>query len=205
LRAISFILFGNYPVNKNTFNYGGNDNLLPMKKYIGCALLVILLVTLSGCTQQVQPAPETPGPTPEPTPVPTAEPTPEPTPELTTIVTTVPATTAATMAPQIKITTIYIRNNTFVPAQLTVYPGTGITWVNDDHVIHVVKSAGASAGKFTSGEIIYGGSFGYTFGDKEGSYEFTDPNYPEMTGTIVVMRGQSIAGAPPQQTTAIQA
>ncbi len=97
-------------------------------------------------------------------------------------------------------TIIYMRNNTFVPLELTVLPGTGITWVNDDSTLHSVKTIGNHAGMFNSGEISPGGRWGYTFGANDGVFEFTDIYYPEMKGTIVVQKGESVVGAPTMQT-----
>jgi plastocyanin len=95
-----------------------------------------------------------------------------------------------------------MRNNTFVPSELVVLPGTGITWINDDTVVHIVKASGDHKGMFTSGEIINGGQFSYTFGETPGTFEFTDPAYPSMNGTIIVKKGESVLGAPTLQTPA---
>ncbi len=177
-----------------------------MKQLIGLLILVIVLAAASGCTTAPSPAPET-----------TTE-TSVPTTEVTTVVTTaapatIPVTAATTpaaanvtpkvttgptaqptMTPSIKVTTIHIRNNTFVPSQLTVLPGTGITWINDDFVTHIVKATGNSTGKFTSTEMINGASFHYTFGEATGTFEFGDPNYPDMKGMIIVMKGDAVVG-----------
>lgn len=176
-----------------------------MKTYIGLFMLVMLLVAASGCTtQQATPAatattltttvaaPEVPTVinTPLPTTVPTKVSTtaaPEVTTKATTVATPQPSMTAST-----KITTIHIRNNTFVPAELTVLPGTGISWINDDPVTHIVKATGDAKGKFTSTEMINGAHFGYTFGETTGTYEFMDPNYPDMKGAIIVKKGESL-------------
>ncbi|RPI40204.1 MAG: hypothetical protein EHM53_02855 [Methanoregulaceae archaeon] len=181
-----------------------------MKKGIVLFILVILLAALSGCTQT--PAPATPATTPTPaypTEVPPVITTPEP---ATVLLATVSATVTATkvtsgitsaattrpsMTPSTKITTIHIRNNTFVPDQLTVLPGTGITWINDDPVIHVVKAIGDSKGKFTSAEMVKDAHFGYTFGEATGTFEFGDPAYPSMKGAIIVRQGDSVVGGSP--------
>jgi plastocyanin len=186
-----------------------------MKTYIGLFILVIVLVAFSGCTaQQAKPAVTTaiPATTAAATEVPTLS-TPMPTTVSTTVPTAVPTTAAAPVAsanvttaatagpdmtPSTKVTTIHIRNNTFVPDQLTVLPGTGITWINNDAVTHVVKASGDSAGKFTSSPMVNGASFIYTFGETTGTYEFMDPAYPDMKGTIFVKNGDSVVGAPTQ-------
>lgn len=175
-----------------------------MKQFIGLFILVMVLAAVSGCTQTVKPEPTE---TTLVTSVPTTE---VPVVINTTLPETVPvtvsttaasnvspaATTAATPRPSMtastKITTIHIRNNTFVPAELTVLPGTGITWINDDPVTHIVKASGNAQGKFTSADIITGARFGYTFGDATGTYEFVDPKYPDMKGAIIVRKGDTL-------------
>jgi len=176
-----------------------------MKTFIGLFILVIFLVAASGCTTQ----PANPNATATTiattvsvTKVPTTVNTPLPTTvtetvsttsapvvtsKVTTAVTPGPTTTAST-----KITIIHIRNNTFVPAELTVLPGTGITWINDDTVTHIVKASGDAKGKFTSTDLRNGAQFGYTFGEATGTYEFMDPNYPDMKGEIIIKEGQTL-------------
>jgi len=201
----------------------GRINLLYMKKVIGLVLLLIVLVAVSGCTQQTQTVPattvapteiattvatvaETPEPTAIETPVETtAEVLVETVAESTTGVTTnvtaestaVPSTTGnavASMTPSTKITTIHIVNNTFSPATLMILPGTGITWVNDDKTVHSVKVIGEHKGKFNSGDIMTGAGWGYSFGETEGTFEYADGYNPNMTGVIIVKKGDSLSG-----------
>jgi plastocyanin len=188
-----------------------------MKKFIGLCILVILLVAASGCTQPAKTAAATPVPTVMETAVPTTEavtiaPT---TVEVTavpttaapvtnaTVVMTVSATTKATlkpvMTPSTKITTIYIRNNTFVPAELTVLPGTGITWVNEDRTVHTIKTLPQTPFKFNSGDVVPGASWGYTFGENEGTFGVID-TYTNATGMVIIKKGESVLGAPTLQT-----
>ncbi|MDO9323540.1 MAG: hypothetical protein Q7T80_01130 [Methanoregula sp.] len=180
-----------------------------MKRFIGLFILVIVLAMISGCTQPAQPvAVTTPVPTAIPTiapteatPAPTIVPTVEQTlvPTTVTTVTTVMSTPKITLVPQTAKTVIYMRNNTFVPTELTVLPGTGITWVNEDPIAHSVKMTGIHAGMFNSGEIIPTATWGNTFGDV-GVFEFVCPDHPDMKGAIVVKEGLSVVGAPTMQT-----
>jgi len=169
-----------------------------MKKFIGLFILVIALVVISGCTQPAQPvAVTTTVATTVPTVPPTIPPTvvtPLPTMVPTTVITVV-STPKITLVPQITKTIFYMRNNTFVPTELTVLPGTGISWVNEDSISHSVKITGTHAGMFNSGEIIPGASSGTTFGN-EGVFEFACPDHPDMKGKIVVMAGASVVGVP---------
>jgi plastocyanin len=113
------------------------------------------------------------------------------------IITTVTPAVKRTLSPQTKlVTTIHIRNNTFVPRTLTVLPGTGITWINDDSAVQSVKTIGNNTGMFNSGDIIPGAQWSYTFGQREGSYEFADTYHPEMNGTIIIKQGVSFTGIP---------
>ena len=169
-----------------------------MKKFIGLFILVIALIVISGCTQPAQPvAVTTTVVTPAPTVPPTVA-TPVPTLVPTTVV-TVLSTPKITLVPQTTKTIFYMRNNTFVPTELTVLPGTGISWVNEDFISHSVKITGTHAGMFNSGEIIPGASSGNTFAD-EGVFEFACPDHPDMKGKIVVKAGASVEGAPTMQT-----
>jgi len=175
-----------------------------MKRFIGLFVLLIAIVMIGGCTQQAQPAAVT---TPVATAVPTVPPT-EVTPVLTptqeptvipTAETTILSKPKITLVPQTTKTVISIRNNTFSPVELTVLPGTGITWVNDDTVAHSVKTTGIHAGMFNSGDFIPTATWDYTFG-KEGVFDIIDPGYPDMKGTIIVKSGASVVGAPAMQT-----
>jgi plastocyanin len=175
-----------------------------MKKFIGLFILVIVLAMISGCTQPAQPATVTPTatevptvPPTEATPVPTMEPTSVVTPQSTTVIATTMATAVSTpkpvMTPSTKITTIHIRNNSFVPSELTVLPGTGLTWVNDDATVHAIKTTGIYAGKFNSGDIMKGTEWGYTFGANEGTFEIID-TYSNATSVIIIKKGESVLG-----------
>ena len=190
-----------------------------MKKIIGLFILIIALALVSGCTQ---PTTTTPATTVATTEVPTIVETTEeitaaPTEEATTIETpvetstivaevttpveenvtttiTAPAITAA-MTPSTKVTVIHIVNNSFSPATLMVLPGTGISWVNDDSTVHSIKTIGDNSPKFNSGDIAAKtGRWSYTFSQKEGTIEYTDGYNLNVTGVIIVKKGDSFAG-----------
>ena len=172
-----------------------------MKKFIGLFILLIGLVMISGCTQPAQPAavttpvattvvPTVPPTvaTPAPTIVPTTVATPQSTTAIATIVATVVKTPIPVQTASTKITTFYIRNNSFVPQLLTVLPGTGITWINDDKTVHAIKMTGTHAGMFNSGDFIAGSQVSTDFG-QEGTFEFID-TYSNATGMIIVKKGE---------------
>jgi plastocyanin len=172
-----------------------------MKKVIGLFILMIACIAITGCTQQAVQGPvTTTPPTTVPTTAPTAEltvvPTSVPTSVPTTVITTALPTVTRTESPLNKIvTTVHIRNNAFVPQELTALPGTGITWINDDEVIHSLKMDEADA-RFNSGDIMPGAHWGYTFGTKEGNFSISDPYFPDMKGTIIVRQTASVIGNP---------
>jgi plastocyanin len=159
-----------------------------MKKYIGVVILLIAFVCFMGCTQ----TPVTEAVTTLPTTVPTVVPTTELTPASTTLPITdvkivIPVATRTTSPMNMKVVTaIHMRNNTFVPEELTALPGTGITWINDDSAVHSVKMIGNATGMFNSGDILPGSQWSYTFGQREGRYEFACSYHPEMKGAIII-------------------
>ena len=189
-----------------------------MKKFIGLFILVIGLVMISGCTQPAQPAavtttvvttvvPTVPHTTVANTVVPTVPPTvatPAPTKQPTTVATTPPNTTAiaTTVATAVKtpipvqiastkITTFHIQNNSFVPQLLTVLPGTGIIWVNDDATVHAIKITGTHAGMFNSGDFTTGSQVSTDF-SVVGTFDFID-TYSNATGMIIVKNGELLS------------
>ena len=175
-----------------------------MKKFIGLFILVVGLVMISGCTQPAQPSAVTTPvantvvttiPPTVATPAPTMEPTTVATLKSTTAIATTVATTVKTPIPvqiaSTKITTFYIRNNSFVPPSLTVLPGTGITWINDDKAVHAIKITGTHAGMFNSGDFMTGSQVSADFG-QEGTFDFID-TYSNATGMIIVKKGELLS------------
>jgi len=185
-----------------------------MKKVIGLVLLLIVLVAVSGCTQPTKTVPAT---TTESTVVATTIETPaettvaapvETTVEVTTEVpaqTTAAETAAATAVPNVtatvvpsitfaKVNFVHIVNNTFTPSTIMVLPGTGIIWINDDKAVHSVKMVGEHAGKFNSGDIATGAQWKYDFGDAEGTYQYADGYDLNVTGVVIIKKGDSLYG-----------
>lgn len=191
-----------------------------MKKILGFLILVIALVAASGCTLPQSTAPvtttiatETPPAIPtviettvEATPVVTTEPavvettptlnetTPVATETTAEVTATKTAIVTAGMTPSTKVTVIHIANNSFTPSVLMVLPGTRITWVNSDNKVHSVKAVGASAGKFNSMDIAPTAQWGYDFSEKEGTFEYADGYNLDITGVVIVKKGESFVG-----------
>jgi plastocyanin len=87
---------------------------------------------------------------------------------------------AAEPAPQ--AVTIEIKDFAFVPASLTVHPGTTVIWKNLDDEPHTVVS---DAGQFRSGALDTTESYSYTF-TSAGSYRFVCSLHSHMTGVVKV-------------------
>jgi plastocyanin len=79
---------------------------------------------------------------------------------------------------------VWMRNNTFIPAVLTVAPGTEVTWVNKDGVLHTTTSS-SSPSLFDSGNLNRDQTFSYTF-DSTGSYAYLCRLHAGMVGTVIV-------------------
>jgi plastocyanin len=90
----------------------------------------------------------------------------------------VAATAAASAA------TVKIDNFTFLPATLTVTPGTTVTWKNEDDSPHRI---GDKNGTFTSAALDTDDTFSHTFA-APGEYPYICTIHPRMVGKIVVKR-----------------
>jgi plastocyanin len=77
---------------------------------------------------------------------------------------------------------IAIQSFQFVPAILTVTPGTAVTWVNKDEEPHNVVSPDRA---FRSKAIDGGEKFTNVF-DKPGTYNYICAVHPHMRGTVIV-------------------
>ena len=77
---------------------------------------------------------------------------------------------------------IVIENFKFVPATLTVAPGTAVTWNNHDEEPHNVVSPERA---FRSKAIDGGEKFTFVF-DKPGTYKYICAVHPHMQGTVIV-------------------
>jgi plastocyanin len=91
-------------------------------------------------------------------------------------------------------TTVSIQNFFFSPANMTVAPGTTVTWVNNGQAPH---TATANNGAFDSGTLQPGQSYSFTF-KQPGTYAYHCAIHPDMTATVTV----SGASMSPMATTA---
>ena len=77
---------------------------------------------------------------------------------------------------------ITIENFDFVPAEVTISPGTRVTWVNRDDAPHTATSY---ANAFNSGGLDTGDKFSFVF-DNTGDYSYFCLLHPHMRAVIKV-------------------
>lgn len=77
---------------------------------------------------------------------------------------------------------VSIVNMSFSPANLTVSPGTTVTWTNNDAMTHTVT---ADDNSFNSGNMATGSKFSKAFA-AAGTYPYHCSIHAGMTGTITV-------------------
>ncbi|CAN5347535.1 hypothetical protein BH09PSE3_BH09PSE3_05220 [soil metagenome] len=88
---------------------------------------------------------------------------------------------AAHAAPA-KTVSVQIKNFAFVPAVLTISPGTTVTWTNVDEDPHSVVSTTKT---FRSAALDTNGKFSFTF-TKAGDFAYFCSLHPHMTAKITV-------------------
>ena len=84
--------------------------------------------------------------------------------------------------PTVEVT---IDNFTFVPAEITIAPGTTVRWVNHDDIPHTIVEAGKA---FKSKVLDTDDSFSMTFASG-GSFAYFCSLHPHMTGNVIVKAG----------------
>jgi amicyanin len=77
---------------------------------------------------------------------------------------------------------VHIDNFSFTPAEITVSPGTTLTWVNGDDIPHTVV---ASNKAFRSKVMDTDQQFSFTF-SQAGTYEYFCSLHPHMKGKVIV-------------------
>jgi plastocyanin len=135
-----------------------------------CAQAVLLLVAVAGCSRPPGEAP--PAASPGDAPVPRAG---KKTPPRKA-----PAEASAPVAEK----QVVIENFTFSPREITVAPGTRVTWVNRDDVPHTATSS-VKPRTFDSGALDTDDTFSFVF-EAPGTYEYFCAVHPHMTGKVIV-------------------
>ena len=88
--------------------------------------------------------------------------------------------------------TVSIRDFSFEPTQLSVEPGTTVTWTNEGNEPHHVT---ADNGLFDSGMLYPGDSYSVQF-DGVGTVSYYCTIHPSMTGGITVGGGTPVLEQP---------
>lgn len=78
--------------------------------------------------------------------------------------------------------TVSIDNFTFSPAEVTVAPGTTVTWINNDDIPHTVVEKKQA---FRSKALDTEGRFSFTF-TNAGDYDYFCSLHPHMVGKVIV-------------------
>jgi plastocyanin len=91
--------------------------------------------------------------------------------------------------------TVNIQGFAFDPPDITVAPGTTVTWVNNDSVPH---TSTANDESWDSETLQPGQSFSFTF-DTPGTFPYFCEIHPSMMGSVTVSGGGEAAGAAPAE------
>jgi plastocyanin len=127
-----------------------------------CARAVLLLVAVAGCG---------------------APPSAAPAPKAAAMA--APQTSRAeASAPAAAATQVVIDNFAFEPREITVAPGTRVTWVNHDDVPHTATSS-VKPRTFDSGALDTDDTFSFVF-KAPSTYEYFCAVHPHMTGKVIV-------------------
>lgn len=79
--------------------------------------------------------------------------------------------------------TVSIENFTFVPAEITISPGTTVTWINHDDIPHTAVSS--EKGVFRSKVMDTDEQFSFTFASA-GDFAYFCSLHAHMTGRVIV-------------------
>jgi plastocyanin len=79
---------------------------------------------------------------------------------------------------------IIIEDFVFKPAEITIAPGTKVTWINKDEAPHTATSTDKPE-KFNSGGLDTDDKFSFVFNDK-GEYPYFCALHPHMKASITV-------------------
>jgi amicyanin len=80
------------------------------------------------------------------------------------------------------VASVTMDHNTFIPAEITVAPGTTVTWTNNEAMPHTVVDQNKG---FRSKTIVKDGTFSFTF-TTAGDYDYLCSIHPNMKGKVTV-------------------
>jgi plastocyanin len=83
------------------------------------------------------------------------------------------------------VASVSIDHFTFIPSEITVAPGTTVTWVNNEDMRHTVVDQNKG---FRSKTLVKDAAFSFTF-TTAGEYSYVCSIHPNMKGKVVVKSG----------------
>jgi plastocyanin len=83
------------------------------------------------------------------------------------------------------VATVSMDHNTFIPGEITIAPGTTVTWVNNETMPHTVVSPNQG---FRSKTLVKDAKFSFTF-TTPGDYDYLCSIHPNMKGKVIVKPG----------------
>ena len=93
-----------------------------------------------------------------------------------------PAPASGTSTPATESVTVRIDGMRFEPQNITVKPGTTVTWIHGSQMPHTISG---NADGMRSGTLYNGQQYSHTF-NAAGSYNYSCGLHPSMTGSVVV-------------------
>ena len=85
------------------------------------------------------------------------------------------------------VASVSMDHNTFIPVEITVVPGTTVTWVNNETMPHIVADMNKG---FRSKTLVKDATFSFTF-TTAGDYNYLCSIHPNMKGKVIVKPGAS--------------
>jgi amicyanin len=85
------------------------------------------------------------------------------------------------------VATVGMDHSTFIPSEITVAPGTTVTWVNNEAMPHTVVDANKG---FRSKTLAKDATFSFTF-TTAGDFDYVCSIHPNMKGKVIVKAGAS--------------
>ena len=83
------------------------------------------------------------------------------------------------------VATVGMDHTAFIPGEITVAPGTTVTWVNNETMPHTVVNPNQG---FRSKTLIKDAKFSFTF-TTPGDYNYLCSIHPNMKGKVIVKAG----------------
>src|ERR1700720_4646482 len=80
------------------------------------------------------------------------------------------------------VASVSMDHNTFIPSEITVVPGTTVTWVNKEDMPHTVVHVNKG---FRSKTLVKDAQFSFTF-TAAGDYDYLCSIHPNMKGKFIV-------------------